>query len=72
MSTTAAELQQKRLQQAEELLFSGPQKAGFAKELFFGRFLTPAMLPYPQLSSTEYENRLTCGRGSPRVRGAAP
>ena len=55
MSTTAAELQQKQLQQAEELLFSGPQKAGFAKELFFGRFLTPAMLPYPQLAPTEYE-----------------
>lgn len=55
MSPTTAELQQKQLQQAEELLFSGPQKAGFAKELFFGRFLTSAMLPYPQLSATEYE-----------------
>ncbi len=54
MSTTAAELQQKQLRQAEELLFSGPQKAGFAKELFFGRFLAPAMLPYPRLSPDEY------------------
>jgi acyl-CoA dehydrogenase family protein 9 len=55
MSPTTAELQQKQLQQAEELLFSGPQKAGFAKELFFGRFLAPAMLPYPQLPAAEYE-----------------
>lgn len=55
MSPTTAELQQKQLQQAEELLFSGPQKAGFAKELFFGRFLAGAMLPYPQLSPAEHE-----------------
>lgn len=55
MPPTTAELQQKQLQQAEELLFSGPQKAGFAKELFFGRFLAPAMLPYPQLPAAEYE-----------------
>ena len=54
-STTAAELQQKQIQQAEELLFSGPQKAGFAKELFFGRFNVPAMLPYPRLPPAEYE-----------------
>lgn len=54
MSPTTAELQQKQLQQAEELLFSGPQKAGFAKELFFGRFLAGAMLPYPRLSPAEY------------------
>ena len=55
MSLSTAELQQKQLQQAEELLFSGPQKAGFAKELFFGRFLTSAMLPYPELSAAEFE-----------------
>ncbi len=55
MSPTTAELQQKQLQQAEELLFSGPQKAGFAKDLFYGRFLTKAMLPYPRLSPAEYE-----------------
>jgi len=47
------ELQQKQLQQAEELLFSGPQEAGFAKELFFGRFLQPAIFPYPRLSAGE-------------------
>lgn len=47
------ELQQKQLQQAEELFFSGPQQVGFAKELFFGRFLQEAIFPYPHLSPTE-------------------
>ncbi|HLJ12715.1 MAG TPA: acyl-CoA dehydrogenase family protein [Planctomycetaceae bacterium] len=47
------ELQKKQLQQAEELLFSGPQEVGFAKELFFGRFHTQAILPYPALSGAE-------------------
>ncbi len=51
MST--AELQQKQIQQAEELLFSGPQKAGFAKELFLGRFRAESILPYPRLSPEE-------------------
>jgi alkylation response protein AidB-like acyl-CoA dehydrogenase len=47
------ELQQKQLRQAEELLFSGPQEVGFAKELFFGRFLQEAIFPYPRLSTGE-------------------
>ena len=47
------ELQQKQLRQAEELLFSGPQEVGFAKELFFGRFLQQAIFPYPQLSADQ-------------------
>ncbi len=47
------ELQQKQLQQAEELLFSGPQEVGFAKELFMGRFLREAIFPYPVLSEAE-------------------
>lgn len=51
--TALSELQQKQIQQAEELLFSGPQSAGFAKELFFGRFLGSAILPYPQLAAAE-------------------
>ncbi len=51
--TTMTELQQKQIEQAEELLFSGPQKAGFAKELFFGRFRTELILPYPVLSAAE-------------------
>jgi alkylation response protein AidB-like acyl-CoA dehydrogenase len=48
------ELQQKQLKQAEELFFSGPQGVGFAKELFFGRFLQSAILPYPRLSEEEH------------------
>lgn len=42
--------QQKQLRQAEEMFFSGEQREGFAKELFYGRFLTEAIFPYPQLS----------------------
>ncbi len=49
MTDEAQALQEKQIQQAEELLFSGPQRAGFAKELFFGRFLGRAMLPFPEL-----------------------
>jgi alkylation response protein AidB-like acyl-CoA dehydrogenase len=47
------ELQQKQMKQAEELLFSGPQEVGFAKELFFGRFLRDAIFPYPAPSEAE-------------------
>ncbi|MBI3864860.1 MAG: acyl-CoA dehydrogenase family protein [Planctomycetia bacterium] len=47
------ELQQKQLKQAEELLFSGPQAVGFARELFFGRFLREAIFPYPSLADSE-------------------
>src|ERR1700685_877296 len=49
MSTAQAELRRKQIEQAEELLFSGPQKAGFAKDLFFGRFRTESIFPYPAL-----------------------
>ncbi len=50
---TMTELQQKQIEQAEELLFSGPQKAGFAKELFFGKFRTESIVPYPVLPEAE-------------------
>ncbi|MBP88353.1 MAG: acyl-CoA dehydrogenase [Planctomycetaceae bacterium] len=49
MSQTLTELQQKQIQQAEELLFSEPQKDGFAKDLFLGKFRSQSMLPYPKL-----------------------
>ena len=49
MAQTLTELQQKQIQQAEELLFSGPQKDGFAKDLFLGKFRSQSMLPYPKL-----------------------
>ncbi len=50
MSATLSELQKKQVQQAEELLFSGPAKDGFAKELYFGRFREQLMMPYPEPS----------------------
>jgi len=50
MSVTETELRRKQIEQAEELLFSGPQKAGFAKDLFFGRFRAESVLPYPALT----------------------
>jgi acyl-CoA dehydrogenase family member 9 len=49
MSIAETELRRKQIEQAEELLFSGPQKAGFAKDLFFGRFRASSVLPYPSL-----------------------
>ncbi len=49
MDASATQLQQKQIEQAEELLFSGPEKEGFAKDLFFGKFRTESMLPYPLL-----------------------
>ena len=52
-TTTAAELRQEQIRQAEELLFSGPQKAGFARDLFFGRFRAESILPYPTLPPDE-------------------
>jgi len=42
------ELEKKQIAQAEELLFSGEQKEGFAKDLFLGKFNAEAMLPYPE------------------------
>lgn len=53
MARQLDELQQKQLQQAEELFFSGPQEVGFARELFFGRFMQEAIFPYPRLSASE-------------------
>jgi acyl-CoA dehydrogenase family member 9 len=52
VANLSAELQ-KQMQQAEELLFSGTERAGFAKELFMGRFASQAVMPYPQLSPQE-------------------
>jgi acyl-CoA dehydrogenase family protein 9 len=49
MVQALTELQQKQIQQAEELLFSGPQKDGFAKDLFLAKFRSQSMLPYPEL-----------------------
>jgi alkylation response protein AidB-like acyl-CoA dehydrogenase len=54
MALTAKQLEEQK-QQAEELLFSGPQTLGFAKGLFFGHFNAPLLFPYPQLKPEERE-----------------
>src|SRR2546425_253923 len=49
-----AEAQRKKqIQEAETLLFGGPQKLGVAKGLFLGRFVADWVMPYPTLRSTE-------------------
>jgi acyl-CoA dehydrogenase family member 9 len=47
---TLTELEQKQIAQAEELFFSGPSKEEFAKELYFGRFRSESVFPYPALT----------------------
>ena len=44
---------EKQIKQAEELLFSGPQRLGVAKGLFWGRFVADWVMPYPGLSAEE-------------------
>ncbi|MGE3809236.1 MAG: acyl-CoA dehydrogenase family protein [Gemmataceae bacterium] len=51
MALTKDQLEQQK--QAEELLFSGPQRLGFAKGLFFGHFNHALVFPYPQLKDDE-------------------
>ena len=51
---TEAEAQrQKEIQQAEELLFAGPQALGFAKGLFLGRFVADWVMPYPRIPAAQ-------------------
>lgn len=44
---------QKEIQQAEELLFAGPQALGFAKGLFQGRFVADWVMPYPRMPTAQ-------------------
>src|SRR5712692_5916024 len=44
---------QKEIQQAEELLFAGPQAVGFAKGLFQGHFVSDWVMPYPRIAAAE-------------------
>jgi len=48
-----AEELEKQIRQAEELLFSGPQHLGVAKGLYWGRFISDWVLPYPALEAEE-------------------
>src|SRR5438876_8721910 len=47
------EARQKEIQQAEELLFAGPQALGFAKGLFQGYFVSDWVMPYPRIPATQ-------------------
>jgi alkylation response protein AidB-like acyl-CoA dehydrogenase len=40
---------EREIRQAEELLFSGPRRRSFAKELFWGRVAADLAFPYPRL-----------------------
>src|SRR2546426_3533748 len=42
---------QKEIQQAEELLFAGPQALGFVKGLFQGHFVSDWVMPYPRIAA---------------------
>jgi alkylation response protein AidB-like acyl-CoA dehydrogenase len=44
---------QKQVQEAEELIFSGPQRTGFVKALFLGRFEPSGVMPFPRLDGEE-------------------
>src|SRR5256885_6234127 len=47
------EARQKEIQQAEELLFAGPQALGFAKGLFQGHFVSDWVMPYPRIPAAQ-------------------
>jgi acyl-CoA dehydrogenase family protein 9 len=47
------EARQKEIQQAEELLFAGPQALGFAKGLFQGHFVSDWVMPYPGIPAAQ-------------------
>ncbi|MEP6810304.1 MAG: acyl-CoA dehydrogenase family protein [Chthoniobacterales bacterium] len=52
-----AEIQrQKEIQEAEELLFTGPQALGFAKGLFQGQFVADWAMPYPRVSAAQQKD----------------
>src|SRR5258708_36620555 len=46
---------QKEIQQAEELLFAGPQALGFAKGLFQGHFVADWVMPYPRIPAAQQD-----------------
>src|SRR6187401_3462757 len=47
------EQRQKEIQEAEELLFAGPQALGFAKGLFQGHFVSDWVMPYPRIPEAQ-------------------
>jgi acyl-CoA dehydrogenase family member 9 len=61
-------LRAKQLQQAEELLFTGPEQRGFANALFRGEFRGSSLFPYPELPESQ---RATVEAAVTAVRGFA-
>src|SRR5213594_2266349 len=56
MTQTAVQTEaarQKQVREAEELLFTGPQRLGLAKGLFLGRFVADWVMPYPALPPSQ-------------------
>src|SRR6267154_759620 len=53
MSALAHQQHEKEIHDAEELLFTGPQKLGLAKGLFLGLFVADWVMPYPQRPSEQ-------------------
>ena len=51
------DLEKQQIAEAEELLFSGTNKEGFAKDLFFGKFRSSSIRPFPSLASLPAEIR---------------
>lgn len=54
MALTAAQLAQQK-KQAEEMLFEGPDRVGFAKAMFFGHVRADQVFPYASLPRAEHE-----------------
>jgi alkylation response protein AidB-like acyl-CoA dehydrogenase len=52
-ATDADLARERQVRQAEELLFSGPHRSGFAKALFLGEFRSSVLFPYPELTPEE-------------------
>src|SRR5438445_492474 len=52
MTETEAQ-RQKEIQQAEELLLTGPQALGFVKGLFQGHFVSDWVMPYPRIPAAQ-------------------
>ena len=64
MTETEAQ-RQKEIQQAEELLFAGPQALGFAKGLFLGSFVADWVMPYPRIPAAQQSGARSNARGAP-------
>lgn len=49
---------EKQIKEAEELLGDGADRVGFAKGLYFGRYLNRELLPYPDITADGRANEL--------------